>query len=107
MRRHIPGLHSGDKSESNLDGLFLVRVERASYRWHEQKPFLDLQFVVLEPASNLDPSLDACTAPAGRSGNSIGSFAILATTQNCSIGTKLMKKLCWVCVASFAPRIPL
>jgi len=35
MRRYIPGLHSGQQDlVSNLDGLFLVRVERASYRWH-------------------------------------------------------------------------
>jgi hypothetical protein len=51
MRRHIPGLHSREQTESHLDGLFLVRVEKASYRWHEQKPFLALQLVVLEPAS--------------------------------------------------------
>jgi hypothetical protein len=36
---------------SNLNGLFLVRVERASYRWHPQKPFLALQFAILEPSS--------------------------------------------------------
>jgi hypothetical protein len=34
-----------------LEGLFLVRVEWASYRWHPQKAFLQLRFVVLEPAS--------------------------------------------------------
>jgi hypothetical protein len=52
MRRHIPGLHSRQQdSESNLDGLFLVRVERASYRWHRQKSFLELRFIVLEPKS--------------------------------------------------------
>ncbi len=50
MKRHIPGLHSKQSIvESDLDGLFLVRVERASYRWHPQKPFLVLRFVVLEP----------------------------------------------------------
>jgi hypothetical protein len=50
MRRHIPGLHSGQQTiESNLDGLFLVRVDKASYRWHAQKPFLALRFSVLEP----------------------------------------------------------
>jgi hypothetical protein len=50
VRRHIPGLHSRQQAlERNLDGLFLVRVERASYRWHAQKPFLALQFVILEP----------------------------------------------------------
>src|SRR2546422_10843402 len=28
------------------DGLFLVRVERAQYRWHAQKPYYLLRFVV-------------------------------------------------------------
>jgi hypothetical protein len=52
MRRHIPGLHSTQQTlENSLDGLFLVRVDKASYRWHAQKPFLALQFVVLEPVS--------------------------------------------------------
>ena len=50
MRRHVPGLHSNRPSvDINLDGLFLVRVDKASYRWHPQKPFLVLRFVVLEP----------------------------------------------------------
>ena len=50
MRRYIPGLHSRQQTiESNLDGLFLVRVDKAFYRWHPQKPFLALRFVVLEP----------------------------------------------------------
>ena len=52
MRRHIPGLHSRQQDpESNLDGLFLVRVERAAYRWHRQKSFLELRFIILEPRS--------------------------------------------------------
>jgi hypothetical protein len=50
MRRQIPGLHSVQRDpESNLDGLFLVRVERAAYRWHRRKSYLELQFMVLEP----------------------------------------------------------
>ena len=52
MRRHLPGLHTGhDADTSNLDGIFLVRVDKASYRWHPQKPFLALRFIILEPAS--------------------------------------------------------
>ena len=52
MRRHIPGLHSVHQDlVSNLDGIFLVRVERASYRWHPQKPFFALRFCILEPTS--------------------------------------------------------
>lgn len=53
MRRHIPGLHSGHHGRSsNLDGIFLVRVERAAYRWHPQKPFLSVGFRILEPTSH-------------------------------------------------------
>ncbi len=50
MKRHIPGLHATQRqSEGPLAGAFLVRVARAFYRWHPQKPFLALQFAVLEP----------------------------------------------------------
>ena len=95
MRRHIPGLHSRQQDpESNLDGLFLARVERASYRWHRQKPFWELRFAVLEPKSfeRRAPSLDGCTAPSERCGNSIGFFATSAMTPSCSTGTKWMRK---------------
>ena len=52
MRRRIPGLHAEQQDPvNNLEGLFLVRIESASYRWHPQKPFLTLRFAVLEPAS--------------------------------------------------------
>ena len=52
MKRHVPGLHSKQQQgESPIEGLFLVRVEWASYRWHPQKPFLGVRFVVLEPSS--------------------------------------------------------
>ena len=60
MRRHIPGLHSQQPSaESKLEGLFLVRIDKASYRWHPQKPFLALRFVVLEPNLFESQSLSA------------------------------------------------
>ena len=50
MKRHIPGLHSRQQDgDRPLEGLFLVRVEWASYRWHPQKAFLLVRFVVLEP----------------------------------------------------------
>jgi hypothetical protein len=50
MKRHIPGLHSRQQDrESALEGPYLVRVEAAWYRWHPQKPFLSVRFVVLEP----------------------------------------------------------
>ncbi|MFY9532368.1 MAG: hypothetical protein WAR24_25985 [Candidatus Acidiferrales bacterium] len=52
MRRHIPDLHlKVQDGADRLEGLFLVRVEWAFYRWHPQKPFLAIRFVVLEPKS--------------------------------------------------------
>jgi hypothetical protein len=50
MRRQIPGLHLNQHGvEDKLEGLFLVRVDRARYRLHPQKPFVEIRFVVLEP----------------------------------------------------------
>ena len=58
MKRHIPGLHARQQDcESPLEGLFLIRVDSASYRWHPQKPFLSLRFVILEPESFAGQSL--------------------------------------------------
>ena len=51
MKRRIPGLHATQQVESPLAGLFFVRVEWASYRWHPQKAFLSIRFVVLKPTS--------------------------------------------------------
>ena len=50
MKRYVPGLHGArQNSDTDLEGLFLVRVERAFYRWHPQKPFFTLCLGVLEP----------------------------------------------------------
>lgn len=51
MKRYISGLNQANASsrEGVPDGLFLVRVERAQYRWHPQKPYYLLRLVVLEP----------------------------------------------------------
>ncbi len=50
MKRHFPGLHLESKSgDGLLEGLFLVRVDRAFYHWHPQKPFYALRFSILEP----------------------------------------------------------
>ncbi len=51
MRRRFPGLHQAAQSAEVPDGLYLVRVHRAQYRWHAQKPFYAVQFAVLEPKS--------------------------------------------------------
>jgi len=51
MKQRFQGLHQADQSAASdiPDGLFLVRVQRAQYRWHAQKPFYLVRFVVLEP----------------------------------------------------------
>ena len=51
MKRRIQGLHGADRSAVDPipDGLFLVRVDRARYRWQGQKPYYLLRFAVLEP----------------------------------------------------------
>jgi len=51
MRRRISGLREADRSAGDElpDGVFLVRVEGAGYRWHTQKPYYFIRFVVVEP----------------------------------------------------------
>ncbi len=68
MKRHIPGLHQqAQSSDDNLEGLFLVRVERAFYRWHPQKPFFVLCLAVLEPKEHTGQAITGrlyCTSKA-------------------------------------------
>ena len=50
MKRRISGLHQqAQNGDDILEGIFLVRVERASYRYHPQKPFFVLHFTILKP----------------------------------------------------------
>ncbi len=51
MKRQIPGLAetTSDPHPEIPDGVFLVRVASAQYRWHAQKPFYVLRLSVLEP----------------------------------------------------------
>jgi hypothetical protein len=59
MRRRIQGLHEADRSAADEvpDGLYLVRVTRAQYRWHAQKPFYILRFTVIEPKKSAGRSV--------------------------------------------------
>jgi hypothetical protein len=57
MRHQIPGLHSQHQdSETSFTGVLLVRVEKAWYRRHPHKPFVELRLVILEPQSSRDRS---------------------------------------------------
>ena len=68
MKRNIPGLHTESRHGNDLlEGTFLVRVDRAFYRWHPRKPFFALRFSVLEPREQAGQSISGrvyCTAKA-------------------------------------------
>jgi len=51
MKRRIQGLRETNPCTGHNvpDGIYLVRVDRAQYRWHQQKPFYSLSLSVLEP----------------------------------------------------------
>ena len=53
MKRCVPGLDDqAHEEEQGLAGVFLVRVERALYKHHPQKPFFTLRFQILEPSQH-------------------------------------------------------
>src|SRR4051812_14110745 len=55
MKRQIAGLGNSGSSDGQLpDGLYLVRIDRMSYRWEKQKPFYSVRLVVIEPAESGD-----------------------------------------------------
>jgi hypothetical protein len=59
MKRHIPGLHGeSHASETILEGVFLVCVDRTFYRWHPQRPFYVLRLTILEPREHQGRSLN-------------------------------------------------
>jgi len=51
MRRYFESLRPGDVSaiHSVPDGILLVRVDRAQYHWHREKPYYEIRFAVLKP----------------------------------------------------------
>jgi len=50
MKRHIAGLHGEYRAgEVALEGAFLAQVDRVFYRWHPERPFYVLRFIILEP----------------------------------------------------------
>jgi hypothetical protein len=51
MKRDVPGLAetAHDSQPEIPDGVFLVRVAGAQFRWHAHKPFYVLRLSILEP----------------------------------------------------------
>jgi hypothetical protein len=53
MNRKVPGLAetAHDSRPKIPDGIYLVRVDGAQFRWHARKPFYVLRFSVIEPGT--------------------------------------------------------
>ncbi|MFZ0561040.1 MAG: hypothetical protein WAM43_05485, partial [Terriglobales bacterium] len=53
MKRQVPGLAetARDSRPEIPDGVYLVRVNGAQFRWHATKPFYVLRLAVVEPYS--------------------------------------------------------
>ena len=51
MRRQITGFHAADRCAADQvpDGIYLVRVQRVSYRRQAQKPYYTVGMAILEP----------------------------------------------------------
>ena len=51
MKRQITGLNAADRCAADQvpDGIFLVRVQKASFRRQAQKPYYTMSMVILEP----------------------------------------------------------
>ena len=51
MNRRVPGLAATDHDSRPKipDGIYLVRVDGAQFRWHARKPFYVLRLSVIEP----------------------------------------------------------
>jgi len=69
MKRRLAGLaETGQEARVSVpDGVYLVRVQGAQYRWHAQKPFYTLQLSILEPQALAGYSIAGrlyCTAKA-------------------------------------------
>jgi len=56
MKRQIPGLQH-DLQDGILEGIFLVRIERAFYHWHSQRPYYVIHSAILEPKAHQGKSI--------------------------------------------------
>jgi hypothetical protein len=52
MRRQISGLHAADRCAADPipEGVFLVRVQRVTFRRQAQKPYYTLSLAILQPS---------------------------------------------------------
>jgi hypothetical protein len=69
MKRQIKGLSetARDSRPEIPDGIFLVRIDGAQFRWHASKPFYVLRLAIIEPRSSAGHSVNGrlyCTQKA-------------------------------------------
>ena len=59
MKRRVPGLAetARDSRPEIPDGVFLVRVDDAQFRWHAHKPFYVLRLSVIRPRTQAGQSI--------------------------------------------------
>ena len=97
MKRQIHGLSETAQpcADAVPDGVFLVRVDRAQYRWHPAKALLPPPSLRPRTSSNLPDGRfpDASTAPPKPCGSSDGSSVISFMTRICSAATRSTRKL--------------
>ena len=59
MKRQLQGLSRSAIPSHVPDGVYLVRVQKAQYRWHKHKPFYELSFYVLQPEALVGGAITA------------------------------------------------
>ena len=97
MKRQVPGLAetARDSRPEIPDGIFLVRVDGAQFRWHAHKPFYVLRLSVVEPRIWPGSPLSAVsTARKKQCGSSAGFCAISSMTRNFWPTNRSTRRLC-------------
>jgi hypothetical protein len=75
------------------DGMLLVKVDDAQFRWHPRKPSYVLRLSVLEPLDLAgSPSWVGSTAQPKRCGSWAGSSGIFSTNRSCWLAGRLMRR---------------
>jgi len=108
MKRQFPGLHSeAARAEDALEGIFLVRVDRAYYRWHPQKNPSSFSASQSSNRKTLPHARfrDGCIALKNLSGSSTGFCGISVMTRTCSEETRWTKRPSSVSRGSFEPPV--
>jgi hypothetical protein len=98
MKRQVPGLAetARDSRPEIPDGIYLVRVDGAQFRWHATKPFYVLRLSIVEPRIPSPGSRlwVVSTARKRQCGSWAGSCEIFSMTRNFWPTNRSMRRLC-------------